>query len=283
MISSFNLSKLNRLLKDFYTLTKIRITVFDESFQELAAFPAQIAPFCQLIRTDPEGAKNCLRCDKEGCAAAARQNTAYTYRCHAGLTECIIPIHMGNIIIAYLFFGHVFSYPSHQEGWEQIKRCCGKYRLDMDALKDAVYEHPLVTEEYITSASHIMNIVASFLCLERMSILAHKELPVQIDEYLSQHFTEGLTIQQLCDHFQIGKTTLYEISTQNYGMGIASHLRRLRVDKAKQLLTGFPEMSVSQVAAQCGFDDYNYFITLFKRMTGVSPRKYRQNARKEFS
>lgn len=70
MISSFDLTKLESLLKDFYKMTGIRITVFDESFQELVSYPEEIAPFCQLIRTDPAGAAECLRCDQHACEFA---------------------------------------------------------------------------------------------------------------------------------------------------------------------------------------------------------------------
>ena len=50
MISSFDIAKLHSLLKDFYQLTKIRITVFDDSFRELTSYPDEIADFCKLIR-----------------------------------------------------------------------------------------------------------------------------------------------------------------------------------------------------------------------------------------
>ena len=43
MISSFDIAKLHSLLKDFYQLTKIRITVFDDSFRELTSYPDEIA------------------------------------------------------------------------------------------------------------------------------------------------------------------------------------------------------------------------------------------------
>ena len=38
MISTFNLEKLSSLLRDFYTVTHIRITVFDENFNEIASY-----------------------------------------------------------------------------------------------------------------------------------------------------------------------------------------------------------------------------------------------------
>lgn len=282
MISNFNLTKLNTLLKDFYTITQIRITVFDDTFHELAAYPKEIAPFCQLIRTDTNAAAECMRCDTYACEKAARQHTPYTYRCHAGLTESIVPLYLGNIVIGYLLFGHVFSYPSHEDGWKVIEKLCASYDIDKPALKKACRERPVITEDYITSASHIMQAVASFLCLEHMAVIKQQELPVRIDEYIMEHYTEDIDVQNICAHFQIGKTQLYEIADQIYGVGIASHIRKLRIEKAKELLTSHPEMRVGEVADRCGFQDYNYFITVFKRMTGVPPRLYRKAVAKDF-
>lgn len=135
MISSFDISKLHSLLEDFYNLTKIRITVFDDSFQELTSYPEDIAPFCKIIRKTPEGASHCHSCDQHACETAARQNGSYTYICHAGLTESIAPIRMGNIVIGYLLFGHVFSYASHQDGWDTIQKLCANYNVSFEELK----------------------------------------------------------------------------------------------------------------------------------------------------
>lgn len=278
MISTFDLNKLNALLKDFYTLTQIRITVFDDTFRELAAYPAQIVSFCQIIRTNADAKKECMNCDRHACEIASVRRAPYTYRCHAGLTESIAPLYLGNIVIGYLLFGHVFSYPSHEEGWENIRKLCASYHLNMGALKTAVYERPLISEEYITSASHILQPVASYLCLERMVTLHQKNLPVQIDEYILEHFTENIDVSHICEKFQIGKTSLYEIAKQNYGIGISEHIRNLRIEKAKALLVDHPEMRISEIAAECGFDDYNYFITVFKRVTGQPPKQFRRQA-----
>lgn len=275
MISTFNLSKLSSLLQDFYNITKIRITVFDDSFHELTAYPEHIAPCCRIIRTDPDAAAQCARCDTHACEMASRRRAAYTYRCHAGLTESIAPLTLGNIVIGYLLFGHVFSYPDHESGWAHIQKKCAGYRIDEKALMTACFASPLIPEDYIASVSHIMQAVAAYLCLERMATLRQEELPVQIDEYIGGHFSKDLSVPALCRRFQIGKTRLYEISRQNYGCGIAEHIRNLRIEKAKALLTEHPERKISEIAAACGFTDYNYFITVFKRLTGSSPGQYR--------
>lgn len=276
MISTFDLSKLQTLLKDFYTLTQIRLTVYDDSFHELASYPEHVAPFCQIIRSTEEGRKNCQLCDRNAFQTASKRRSLYTYRCHAGLTESITPIIVSNIVIGYLFFGHVFSYPSYEEGWEEISKNCGKYSLDMNELKNACMESPVISTDFISSSSHIMQAVASYLCMERMVTLRQQELPVQIDKYIQEHFTENIEAVSIASHFGIGKTRLYEIAKESYGIGIAEYIRNLRIEKSKQLLTERPELPLAEIASLCGFPDYNYFITTFRKKVGMPPKSYQR-------
>ena len=53
MVSIFDLEKLRGLLKDFYAISHIRITVFDENLNELVSYPDKVAPFIQKT-TDTE-------------------------------------------------------------------------------------------------------------------------------------------------------------------------------------------------------------------------------------
>ena len=57
-------------------------------------------------------------------------------------------------------------------------------------------------------------------------------------------------------------------------MGIAAYIKKLRMEKAKELLKQ-TDLTISQVAAQTGFSDYNYFCRVFKKETGIPAKKYR--------
>lgn len=57
-------------------------------------------------------------------------------------------------------------------------------------------------------------------------------------------------------------------------MGIAEVIRLRRIEKAKSPLLQSPEFNLSEVASLCGFHDYNYFITVFKKITGTSPKQF---------
>lgn len=276
MISIFDLKKLSDLLRDFYTITNIRITVFDETLRELVAYPEDIPAFCQLIRSCGEGLDACKQCDQEACRTAAKKQSTHIYRCHAGLTEAVTPLYVDDVPVGYLLFGHVLAYPSVEEGWEAVRKCCETMPLDVRILEKACKERPLTALAYVRSATHILHAVASYLILEQMVILREDRLAVRLNAYITAHYTEQLKAEDLCRKLGIGKTQLYEISRQLYGSGIASQIRKLRIERAKALLRDERHLRLAEIAADCGFTDYNYFITVFARETGSTPEKYRK-------
>lgn len=275
MVSSFDMAKLCSLLQDFHMLTQIRITVFNDRLEELTAWPQHVPPFCRLIRSDPDGLAQCRKCDREACATALQKRGTHIYRCHAGLTEAVSPVFLGNIIIGYLLFGHIFAWPDAEEGRRRIAGACAGYRIDPQRLADCCRRLPVRSETYIRSASNLLHAVASYLCMERMIFLRQNDLPLQLDSYIRDHLSEPLSAQRLCTHLQIGRTTLYELSRQSYGRGIAQQIRFLRIEKAKTLLLEQPALSIAEVAQACGFPEYNYFITIFRKQTGTTPARFR--------
>lgn len=273
MVSLFDTEKLYNLLKNFYEITKIRITVFDETGQELLSYPEDLPPFCMTVRSTETGRLACARCDREACRRAAAERTTQIYLCHAGLTEAVAPIIVQNVLAGYLLFGHVFSDTGRDRGWKRISKCTKDLPIDQALLQKAISQQPLVPESYVTSATQIMSAVASYLVLERMAVLQSDQLAVQLDAFLTAHFTENFTAEDLCSHFSIGKTRLYQLSRQLYGHGIAQQVRSLRITKAKELLRE-KKRPLKEVAELCGYEDYNYFISVFTREVGVPPRRW---------
>jgi AraC-like DNA-binding protein len=118
--------------------------------------------------------------------------------------------------------------------------------------------------------------VASYLILERMATLKEDMLAVRLDAYLSAHFTEHLNAVKIAEALGVGKTQLYELSQKLYSKGTAARVRELRMEKAKELLKGQKQLPLSEVAALCGYHDYNYFFTVFSREVGMTPGEWRK-------
>ncbi len=276
MISVFDLDKLLEILKDFYELTHIRITVFDENLNELISYPRQVAPYCALIRSSIKGLDACMACDRHACETAAKKHSTHVYRCHAGLTEAVAPLYVGDILAGYLLFGHVFTYSSSEEAWPVISRLTADLPINKPLLRQSLNEAVPLEEHYVRSAAHILRVVASYLIFEHMAKLKEDSLAVRLDAYISAHFTEHLNAATLAEVLGIGKTQLYELSHKLYRQGTASHIRELRMAKAKELLTDQKQLPLAEVAAQCGYLDYNYFFTVFNREVGCTPGKWRK-------
>ena len=275
MISVFDVEKLKKLLKDFYAITGIRITVFDDSMRELVAYPTPVAPYCALIRESMEGLKACMKCDRQACRTAAEKKKTHIYRCHAGFTEAVAPLYGNNMLIGFLLFGHVFPYANLEEGWQEIRRRCAALPLDLEKLHEALLQATPMQDAYVRSAAHILHAVASYLILERMATLKEDLLEVRLDTYITEHFTEPLDAMRLSQAMGIGKTQLYALTKKLYQQGIAKRIRELRTEKAKSLLREQRDLPLAEVAWQCGYKDYNYFFTVFKREVGCTPREWR--------
>jgi AraC-like DNA-binding protein len=278
MISVFDLEKLQKLLKDFFAITGIRITVFDDSMHELIAYPQQVAPYCALIRESRAGLNACMNCDRQACQAAAEKKKTHVYRCHAGLAEAVTPLYGNNMLIGFLLFGHVFPYASHEEGWQEISRRCAALPVDKEKLQEAIWQAEPVREEYVRSAAHILHAVASYLILERMATLREDLLEVRLDNFIVSHYTEALDAAHLSQALGIGKTQLYALTKKLYHQGMAARIRELRMEKARSLLREQRDLPLAEVAWQCGYQDYNYFFTVFKRETGYTPREWRNSS-----
>lgn len=185
------------------------------------------------------------------------------------------PLYVGDILVGYLLFGHVFSYTSHEEGWTVIRQLCAALPVNERMLREAVFKATTIDDSYVRSAAHILHAVASYLILEHMATLQEDLVAVRLDAYLTAHCTEKLNAAQIAEHLGIGKTQLYELSHQLYGCGTAERIRFLRIDLAKKLLKNNRDLTLAAIAARCGYPDYNYFITVFTREVGITPGAWR--------
>lgn len=271
----FNLSDVKELLRNFYTLTGIRTVIFDNSFHELAAYPTRHSAYCHIIRSDPRAEAQCILCDQQACTQVKKEKKLYTYQCHAGLTETVVPIQTDNQIIGYIIFGQLLQTGARDELWQRVYENIGVYQVDMDKLHHAFQQKKQISKEIIDAYAKTMEMSASYLYLSRMLILKEDSLAQQIDSYITDHIKEHLSVPVLCREFSISKSHLYKLSEQNFGMGIAEYIRNLRIQMAKRLL-GDTDSPIYEIAEQVGIPDYNYFTKAFKKVTGTLPRDYRK-------
>lgn len=277
METYFDIPTLHRRLKEFHTVTGLRMTVFDTEFNEIVGYPSERARFCEEMRRDPEADAACRRCDRAACDRVRAARGPYVYECHLGLTEIISPIVVGGVTAGYIFIAHIMRSESRDERIAGIIDRCGKYtaarRLDLTGLLD---ELPSADEEYLIAAAHLLEAVAAQICMERMAVPREARLEAKIAAYVDERLGEELSVKELTRAFGMGKTALEKLSRAAFGTGIAAYVKKKRLERAAELLASEEARSVTEVAEKCGFGDYCYFIAEFRRAYGITPLRYRK-------
>ena len=96
-----------------------------------------------------------------------------------------------------------------------------------------------------------------------------------VKEYLDEHYTKKIELDDLEERFFINKFYLSKIFKETYGTTINNYLISKRITRAKQLLR-FTDLTVDEIGAAVGMADANYFSRMFRKVEGSSPREYRK-------
>ena len=97
-----------------------------------------------------------------------------------------------------------------------------------------------------------------------------------VHDYLLEHLSERVTIEELSRMFHINATTLKEAFKAEYGTSLAAHIKEHRMEKAAHLLRE-SKMNVAEVAKSVGFESRSRFTTAFRERYGVLPSEYRSS------
>jgi AraC-like DNA-binding protein len=98
----------------------------------------------------------------------------------------------------------------------------------------------------------------------------------KVHDYLVEHLSERVTIEELSRMFHINATTLKEAFKTEYGTSLAAHIKEHRMEKAATLLRE-SGMSVAEIAKIVGFESRSRFTSAFKERYGVLPSEYRSS------
>lgn len=97
----------------------------------------------------------------------------------------------------------------------------------------------------------------------------------KIRNYLDENFASKLELDNLSEIFFISKYHLSREFKRYFGTTIGDYILKQRISKAKSLLR-FSDLSIEEIALQCGFADSGYFIKVFRNEEKLTPAKYRK-------
>jgi AraC-like DNA-binding protein/mannose-6-phosphate isomerase-like protein (cupin superfamily) len=97
----------------------------------------------------------------------------------------------------------------------------------------------------------------------------------RIKDYIDKHYLENITLDSIAQALCISSYYLAHLFKEATGYSPIQYIIRRRIGEAQSLLIN-TNYSVTQIAGMVGYDNTNYFTTLFSKTVGMSPKKYRQ-------
>ena len=82
----------------------------------------------------------------------------------------------------------------------------------------------------------------------------------------------NLTLEDVADILHSNKTYVSRMVNNSYGLGFSELMNRMRVDYAKEYILSHRSARQSEIARNCGFLSASSFNTVFKKVTGTTPK-----------
>lgn len=100
----------------------------------------------------------------------------------------------------------------------------------------------------------------------------NSSLSASID-FIKKNIQENINLKDLSEKACMSTTSFYRYFKRELGMSPIEYILNEKIKHAKKLLKN-PKIHVNEVSYATGFEDCNYFIRLFKKYEGVTPKQY---------
>jgi len=100
-------------------------------------------------------------------------------------------------------------------------------------------------------------------------------LAVRMQQYITLHFAEPITLQSIADALHISLYYAAHIFKQQTGISPVQYMINCRIGEAQNLLIS-SDFSATQIGAMVGYSNPNHFNVIFKKKVGMPPVQYRK-------
>ena len=266
------------------TGVSLKIVSPDGVGQNLGPAPAADS-FCALVASTPQGCAACVENQARVLHGAAHKLLPQQLPCHAGLTEVAVPVLVGGQHVATLLSGQVFRRePTERDFLMVTKMLGGGPNGDwVKKARRAYFAAPVLTADRFQAVMELLNVfaqhVTDFAGRDALaSAPAEPAAVVSAKQFVQSHVEEPITLEQVIGHVHVSRFYFCKLFKKVTGMTLTEYVARVRVEKAKTLLTD-PSRRISEVVFAAGFGSVPRFNCVFKRYVGVAPTEYRASLR----
>ncbi|HEY5914915.1 MAG TPA: PocR ligand-binding domain-containing protein [Verrucomicrobiae bacterium] len=236
-------------------------------------------PFCAIVSEKSRACASCLSVQEKLSELATEE--PHTAGCPNGLCDTAVPVRLGDRLIGFLQTGQVFRKRPTEGQFERALKQVAEWGVDVDSevLRRAYFSTRVVPAKQHEAVVKLLSIFAQHLSmLSNQVVVQHEnaEPPVisRAKEYIHEHQTENLRLGHVAKACNTSTFYFCKMFKKVTGINFTDYLSRVRIEKSKNLLLN-PNLRVSEIAFEVGFQSLTHFNRVFKKILGQSPTEYR--------
>ncbi|HSH93406.1 MAG TPA: helix-turn-helix domain-containing protein [Roseimicrobium sp.] len=269
---------------------------YEKAFTELTGMPVTLRtveswhlphhnrrnenPFCSLMAQKSRSCAACLQVMQELSEKATTEAQCVT--CPTGLCDMAIPVRNGEEVVGFLQTGQIFRRKPTAAQFDRVAKLVAEWgvQTEVETLREAYFSGKILSQKEIDATCSLLTIFAKHLSLISNQIMMQNdnaEPPVitRARQYIQEHQTEDLSLGQVAKAVNTSTFYFCKMFKKVTGINFTDYISRLRIERAKNLLLN-PNLRVSEIAFEVGFQSLTHFNRVFKKVVGQSPSEFRQ-------
>ena len=268
---------------------------YERAFTEATGLPVALRPvetwqlplhgkrsegaWCALMAARSRSCANCLQTQEQLAQQAVHQ--PYTITCGAGLCETMVPVRVGERLIGYLQTGQVFRKQPTECQFERTAKLMSERGVEAtrEEMHQAYFSTHSMPARQHDSVIKLLTIFAQHLAILSNQILVRQEnaeppVITKAKKYIEEHHTEDLSLAEVAKAVNTSSFYFCKLFRRITGINFTDYVARTRIERAKNLLLN-PNLRISEIAYEVGFQSLTHFNRVFKRVLGQAPSDYR--------
>lgn len=96
-----------------------------------------------------------------------------------------------------------------------------------------------------------------------------------VKKYIEDNYRDPVSMDSLTEVFHFSDSYIGRVFRNTYGIPPMKYLASYRIEKAKELILGNPDLNIKLIGEMVGYDDQRYFSRIFRNITGLTPSEYK--------
>jgi len=110
----------------------------------------------------------------------------------------------------------------------------------------------------------------------RFSEAKHADVIYKAINFIKANYMNKISLEDVAGAVYLSPAYFSRVFKQETGHNFSSYLNKVRIDESKLLLKN-AKVNISDISGMVGYEDQSYYSKVFKKVTGMSPLKYRQS------